>query len=192
MRHINPRLSQDKITYSDEQFTDLIKKKDLKAFEVLYENYSAALYGVIYRIVNSEELAQDLLQESFVKIWKNTGSYDPSKGRLFTWMLNIARNTAIDAVRSKQFRQDSQIQSIDNSVYSVNKRSKVTTPVDHIGVKEALPQLKEEHRLIIDMLYFGGYTQDEVSKELNVPLGTVKTRARAAIQHLREILKISI
>jgi RNA polymerase sigma factor (sigma-70 family) len=168
----------------------LLKKRDMNAFGVLYDNYSAALYGVIFRIVNSEEVAQDLLQEAFVKIWKNAESYDAAKGRLFTWMLNIARNTAIDATRSKQFRQDAKIQSIDNSVGTVNRQSKVFTPVNHIGVKEVLGKLKEEHRIIIDMLYFGGYTQDEVAKELNMPLGTVKTRSRAAIQQLRELLNV--
>lgn len=168
----------------------LLKQKDMKAFEALYDNYSAALFGVVSRIVNSEELAQDILQESFIKIWKSIEGYDPSKGRLFTWMLNIARNTAIDTVRSKQYRQEGQIRSIEDSVYSVNKQSKINTPVDHIGVKEALPQLSEEHRLVLDMLYFGGYTQEEAAKELNLPLGTLKTRARAAIRHLRDILKI--
>lgn len=169
---------------------DLLKKKDETAFGVLYDNYSAALYGVITRIIENEEAAQDILQEVFVKIWKNAGSYDAGKGRLFTWMLNIARNAAIDATRSKQFRQGSQIRSIEDSVSTVNRQSKIITPVDHIGIKDVLDKLKDEHRIIIDMLYFGGYTQEEVSQELNMPLGTVKTRSRAAIQHLRELLNI--
>jgi RNA polymerase sigma factor (sigma-70 family) len=169
---------------------DLLKQKDPQAFSVLYDNYSAALYGVISRVIENEEAAQDLLQEAFVKIWKSAGSYDPAKGRLFTWMLNIARNTAIDATRSKQYKKSAQIRSLEDSVNTVNRQSRVITPVDHIGIKEAIAQLKEEYRQVIDMLYFGGYTQDELAKELGMPLGTVKTRSRAAIQQLRELLNI--
>lgn len=180
------------MTYSEDQLVVLLKQEDMKAFELLYDNYSAALYGVISRIVPAEEAAQDILQESFVKIWKSIAGYDSSKGRLFTWMLNIARNTAIDTVRSKQYRQDWKNQSIDNSVLSVNSQSRVVTSVDHIGVKDVLLQLKEEYRVILEMLYFGGYTQEEAARELDLPLGTLKTRTRAAIRQLREILKVNV
>jgi RNA polymerase sigma-70 factor (ECF subfamily) len=169
----------------------LLKQRDEAAFAVLYDNYSAAIFGVISRIITDEESARDLLQEVFVKIWKSSASYDASKGRLFTWMLNIARNTAIDATRSKQFKKNAQIRSIEDSVNTVNRQTRVITPTDHIGIKEVLTSLKEENRIIIEMLYFDGYTQEEVSKELNMPLGTVKTRSRAAIQQLRELLKIN-
>lgn len=177
-------------TYTEEQLVALLKQRNEAVFSTLYDNYSAAIYGVISRIIADEESARDLLQEVFVKIWKNAESYDASKGRLFTWMLNIARNAAIDATRSRQFRKSAQIRSIEDSVNTVNRQSRITTPTDHIGLKEVLSKLKEENRIIIDMLYFGGYTQEEVSKELNMPLGTVKTRSRAAIQQLRELLKI--
>lgn len=168
----------------------LVRDRNTDAFSSLYDNYSAALYGVILKIVSVEEQAQDILQDAFVKIWKNFSSYDSAKGKLFTWMLNIARNTAIDAMRSKQGKMEGKIQSIDNSVYEVNTQTKVVTGVDHIGLKDVIKKLRSEYVVLIDMVYFKGYTQEEISQELNIPLGTVKTRIRTALNQLREVLKV--
>lgn len=182
---------KSKKKYTEDESIELLKSKGEDAFNILYDNYSAALYGVISKIVIAEEIAEDVLQEAFVKIWKNSTQYEPSKGRLFTWMLNIARNMAIDTVRSKQFRVDQAIQKIDNSVgIPNNTHLHVYNSVDHIGIKEVVERLNPDHKVIIDMAYFGGYTQDEISRELNIPLGTVKTRSRMALGHLREMLKI--
>ncbi len=167
----------------------LLKRKDGAAYSLLYDNYSASLYGVITRVVVAEEIAQDVLQEVFIKIWKNIDSYDSSKGRLFTWMLNIARNASIDYARSRQSKVESKIQDIENSVYEINSRTSTRINTDVIGVKEEVAKLKEDYRVLIDMIYFGGYTQEETAKELNIPLGTVKTRVRAAIIKLRVTLK---
>ncbi len=175
--------------YSEEELVTLIRNKNTEAFKSLYDNYSSALYGVILKVVEIEELAQDILQDSFVKIWKSFSSYDSSKGRLFTWMLNISRNTAIDALRSKHGKMEGKIQSIDNSVYEVNAQTKVTTNIDQIGLKDVLKKLKNEHLILIELVYFKGYTQEEISQELAMPLGTVKTRIRTALNQLREILK---
>jgi RNA polymerase sigma factor (sigma-70 family) len=168
---------------------DLLKKRDESGLRLLYDYYSQALYGIIFRIVSDQELAEDLLQDAFVKIWKNIDSYDASKGRLYTWLLNIARNTAIDATRSKAFRDGGQIQSIEDNVYSVDRKHNSVTGVDHIGLNKVLDQLKPEQRQLIDLLYFGGYTQSEVAEELSIPLGTVKTRVKAAMTRLRELLQ---
>src|ERR1700739_1924920 len=156
---------------------------------VLYDNYSAALLGVIFRIVDSSEAAEDILQEVFIKIWKNISSYDRSKGKLFTWLINIARNAAIDSMRVKDYAIKSKIQSIDNSVRSINRQYNVSTQVDHIGLKTLVDKLKPEYKVLVDKLYFEGYTQEEAAEELGIPLGTVKTRIRAAINHLREVMK---
>ncbi|MFL5763906.1 MAG: RNA polymerase sigma factor [Bacteroidia bacterium] len=178
-----------KIKYTEDELVSLLKNKDVAAYNALYDNYSAALYGVITRIVPAEEIAEDLLQDVFVKIWKSIESYDAGKGRLFTWMLNIARNSSIDYVRSRQSRAESKIQDISNSVYEVNKQSTASVNTDTIGLKEQVVKLKDDYRILIDLIYFKGYTQEETAKELNIPLGTVKTRVRAAIMHLRETMK---
>lgn len=172
--------------YTEQDLVQLLKQKEKDAFSYLYDNYSAALYGIVLRVLNQdEETAQDILQEAFVKIWKNIDNYDTSKGTLFTWMLNIARNTAIDKLRS--IKRVS-IQSIDDNVHSVNEQHQTLTREDDIGVKDVLKKLRPEYKVVIDMAYFGGYTQEEISDELKMPLGTVKTRTRAALTELRNFL----
>lgn len=172
--------------------TDLVlalKNKDKVAFSYLYDNYSNALFGVIDRITQSNEIAEDVLQESFVKIWKNIDFYASDKGSIFTWMLNICRNMAIDTVRSKAYKNESMNQNVEDNVYSVDRKEQVEAKVDHIGLKAIVSKLKPEHKLLIDKIYFEGYTQDEAAKELAIPLGTVKTRLRAAISQLRTVIK---
>lgn len=180
-----------KIIIPEEQLVQLLKNKDRAAFTTLYDNYCNALYGVVFRIVNDEPLAQDILQEVFVKIWKNIEFYDASKGRLFTWLMNVTRNTAIDKYRSQEFRHQAKNQKMEDSVNQVNMVSTVNTKVDHIGLKEQISQLKPEYIQMIDLLYFQGYTHEEVAKEFNIPLGTVKTRIRSAIMQLRQKLEVS-
>jgi len=167
-----------------------LKAKEKQAFSYLYDNYSDALYGVINRIVLSNEIAGDVLQEVFVKIWKNIDNYSREKGSIFTWMMNISRNAAIDQIRSRQYQNEAQNQSIENFVYDIDKTEQATSQVDHIGLKEVLTKLKPEHKILIDKVYFEGYTHEEISQELDMPLGTVKTRIRAAMQHLRQILNV--
>ena len=170
--------------HKDEAFIARLKERSEAAFSQLYDNYSGALYGVLVRMLNNEELAQDALQEGFVKIWKNIDSFDPGRGNLFTWMLNIVRNHAIDQLRSKNLKQ--KIQKLDDNVRNINKSNNTAIDDDHILVKELVDKLKPEHKQLIEMAYFMGYTQEELAEELNMPLGTVKTRARAALSQLRK------
>lgn len=172
--------------YTEAELVNLLKQNDKVAFSYLYDNYSAALFGIILKILNQDkEISEDLLQEVFIKIWKKIDTYDSIKGTLFTWMLNIARNTAIDKVRSLK---NISIQSLDNNVHIVDKIHQHKSVEDKIGIKEVVNKLKPEYKSIIDLAYFGGYTQEEISEELNLPLGTVKTRARAALSELRKVI----
>lgn len=173
---------------NEESLVLALKAKDREAFNYLYDHYCNALFGVIDRIVQSKEIASDVLQEAFVKIWKNIDSYSAEKGSLYTWMLNVCRNMAIDTTRSKQYKKETQNQNIDDYVNVINKNEQVTSKVDHIGLKEVVEKLKPEQKLLIDKIYFEGYTHEEASKELDIPLGTVKTRVRAAIMQLRSVL----
>jgi RNA polymerase sigma-70 factor (ECF subfamily) len=172
-----------KTKIEEEDLIRLLAGREKQGIEILYDNYSAALYGVIQRIVVSDEIAEEVLQETFLKIWNNFAQYDPSKGRLFTWMVNICRNLAIDKVRSKDFVNQNKNQSIDNAV-SLSDHKTSFDP-DLIGVRDIVKKLEPEYRQIIDLLYFKGYSQSEAAEKLNIPLGTVKTRSRAAIQRLR-------
>lgn len=176
------------IRYTEEELISRLRAKDAAAFSYLYDNYSGAIYGVIFRHFEDQEQSEDILQETFVKIWKNIASYDESKGRLYTWMLNIARNLAIDHKRSRSFKSSEKNQSLDVSVNAVNSSGSAAFNTDKIGLKETVAKLKPESQTIIELLYFKGYTQDEVSKELNMPLGTVKTRTRSALIELRKLM----
>jgi RNA polymerase sigma-70 factor (ECF subfamily) len=170
----------------EETLVELLRQQNTKAFGILYDNYSAALYGIILRIVGSQEIAEDVLQDAFVKIWKNFSQYDSSKGKLFTWMVNLARNLAIDKIRSKDFSNAAKNQSIDKLVSFVDFKSTTSQNPDVIGLKKLVEELNPEQKTLIDLLYFGGFTQAEVAEKLGIPIGTVKTRARMAIMNLRK------
>ena len=168
----------------------LIHKKDEKAFTYLYDMYSKSLFSVINVLVKNREEAEDVLQEVFVKIWKNIDSYNESKGRFYTWILNIARNTSIDKLRSKNFNDSQKKLSSDNFVHLLDDSNKLTNKIDAIGIQEFVKKLKPKCIQIIDLLFFKGYTQQEASEELNIPLGTVKTNNRNCINDLRLYLKL--
>lgn len=175
--------------YTEEDFVKLLQSGAADGFGVLYDRFSGALMGVVMKVIGNRELAEDVLQEAFVKIWDKRSTYDASKGRLYTWMLNITRNTAIDAARNKHIKIASKIRNVEDSVHSINKQSDIRQQEDSIGINELVDMLLPEQKAIVDLMYFGGMTQDEVSQELNLPLGTVKTRARAALMKLREKFK---
>jgi RNA polymerase sigma factor (sigma-70 family) len=175
--------------YTEEELVIQLRQQDSQAFEYLYDNYSPALYGIIYKMVEDKELAEDILQESFVKIWNNFTAYSAEKGRLFTWMLNLTRNLTIDHLRSKGYKKQQKIYSDDKSVNSITDSSDAISRMDALGIRKHLSNLKEDEKRIIDLAYFDGFTQDEISKKLGIPLGTVKTRMRTAIIRLRQVLQ---
>lgn len=172
--------------YSEPELVTALRRKDDEAFGYLYDHYAGALYNVIRQIVGDLDLSNDVLQEAFVNIWRRIDQYDESKGRLFTWMLNVARNAAIDKTRSKGFQQSSKIQPLmdGDGVYA-----SVKPGVDDYGLKRVLAKLKDEQRLLIDLSYFQGYTHEQIAKALDIPLGTVKTRIRSALTQLRNFLQ---
>jgi len=173
---------------TQEELIPLLLKKDDRSFTLLYDNYSKSLYGVIFTLIKDREEAEDVLQEVFVKIWKNIDSYNDSKGRLYTWMLNIARNTSIDKLRSKGFNNNLKNLSADNFVHILDDNSKAINQIDAIGIKEFIKKLKPKCIQIIDLLFFKGYTQQETSDELEIPLGTVKTQNRNCMNELRLLI----
>lgn len=165
----------------------MLANRETKALEILYDNYAAVMYSVINRIIKNEAISEDVLQESFLKIWNNFGQYDPAKGRLFTWMVNICRNLSIDKVRSKEFSNQNKNQTIENTVSNTDSLETASFNPDTIGLKEIVRKLEPDYRIIIDLLFFEGYSQSEAAEKLNIPLGTVKTRSRAAIQKLKKL-----
>jgi RNA polymerase sigma-70 factor (ECF subfamily) len=181
-----------KRTYTQEELVPLLLQKNQEAFSYLYDNYSKALFGVVYAVVPNQEDAEDILQVLFVKIWKNIESYDAAKGRLYTWMLNLARNLAIDHTRSKHQKAKAKIQNVSDSVYELRNQATENAANDFLGFNAILNELKSDHKEIIDLIYYKGFTHEQASKELNLPLGTVKTKVRQAITILKELTKKEI
>ncbi|MFP5042104.1 RNA polymerase sigma factor [Parasediminibacterium sp. JCM 36343] len=173
--------------YSETELVLLLKQRSHTAYGYLYDNYGGALLSVIHNIVADIELANDVLQEVFVKIWRQIESYDDTKGRLFTWMLNISRNASIDTVRSKGYQNSQQNSELTEATFDAGGTTQLQTDV--IGLRKVVHQLKEDYKVLVELAYFQGYTQDEISKILNIPLGTVKTRLRNALIQLRTIIK---
>ena len=165
-----------------------VQQGDQHALATLYDAYGGALHGIILRVVRNTDLAQEVLQDTFVKIWCNAGGYDPAKGRPFTWMMNIARNTAIDMVRSAGVRHSASIRSLDDHVYGTGHDG-LREQMDDAGVRDVVGKLKPEHRELIDMAYYQGYSQQEIADNTGLPLGTVKSRTRSALLELRTLLK---
>ncbi len=171
-----------------EKLVEQFKAKDIQAFEKLYEMYHHSIHGVIVNIVKKHDVAEEVMQDVFVKIWQKSDSYSKQKGRFFTWILNIARNAAIDTVRSKGYKTEKQNLSTDSFVDTIAGHDRLEHTTDAIGIKKFVEQLTETCKAIIDLLYFKGFTQSEASETLEIPIGTVKTRNRSCIKSLRAIV----
>ena len=166
------------------------QQKDIKAYEKLYNMYGDSISGVVSAIVKNDDVAQEITQDVFIKIWNSSASYSSKKGRFFTWILNIARNAAIDYTRSKKFKQSKQNLNSDFFVDIIATNESLENSTDAIGLKEFVSKLADKCKTIIELLYFKGFTQKEASEELNMPIGTIKTRNRTCIGELRTMLGV--
>lgn len=173
-----------------ETLIEQFQNKDAKAFESLYEMYNESIFGVINTIVKNDDIATEILQDVFIKAWNKSDSYTTKKGRFFTWLLNIARNAAIDKVRSKAYKNTQQNQDIDFFVHSIESNDNLDQKINAIGIRKYIGKLAEKCKQIIDYIYFKGYTQKETAETLEIPLGTVKTRNRNCISELRKVLNV--
>jgi RNA polymerase sigma factor (sigma-70 family) len=168
----------------EDKLISLLKSNNEKAFHYLYDHYSGAIYGTLLKMVRDESIAQDLMQEVFTKVWNHIGSFRPDRGRLFTWMMQITRHTAIDKLRSNQSRPN-----MEDLSRIQNKQELSQAGEQHeynIDITKVLNLLTPERKNLIDMIYLQGYTQEETAALLELPLGTVKTKARSALQELKK------
>ena len=186
MAYLSNRLSEV-TTYNEAELLQGLQAHDEQAFSYLYDHYSKALFAVILPFVQQQDVAEDILQEVFVKVWQHIQSYNESKGRLYTWMLNIARNHAIDRIRSKDFNNQSKTTALPVNVYN---NADGDSKIGDVGLKKTLSNLPDDSRVLLELAYFQGYTHDEIAKITGLPLGTIKTRLRNTIIKLRKILTI--
>ena len=171
-----------------ETLVSKFQQKDERAFESLYNMYSESMHGVIYNIVRDHDIAQEVMQDVFIKAWHKADSYNATKGRFFTWILNISRNAAIDKTRSKSFKNSSKNLNADYFVDILPTQDNLDNSTDAIGIAKFVGKLAEKCKKVIDLLYFKGYTQKEASETLDMPIGTIKTHNRNCIKELREMV----
>lgn len=164
----------------------MLQKKDDQGLSFVYRKYSAAIYGIILRIVKDKEASEEVLQQTILNVWNRFDTYNPQKSALFTWISRIARNAAIDKTRLKSYQNQKRSESLDSIVYLKDTQEQVGPKVD---VSRLTQNLEEKYKIVLDKIYLEGYTQSEVAKELDIPLGTVKTRLKKALSILREELK---
>lgn len=157
------------------------------AIDSLYDRYSDVLYGIILRVVKDEMTAMDVLQDSFVKIWQKADQYDPNKSKLFTWLLQVARNTAIDQLRSDKKSGEREIQMTDPIVNRIKEEG---PDPDALDVQDHVKKLDPKYQEVIEALFFKGLTQQEASEYLDIPLGTVKTRLKIALRQLKDVFGV--
>lgn len=172
------------VTAIEKEIVDLLQNGDKKAINLLYEYYADSLYGVIQKIISDEDTAQDVLQETFVKIWRYAKKYDSSKAKLFTWLYRIAYNTAIDKVRSQKNKSGNEVQLETSAVYKITSNE---LNQDVMDIKKHLSSLDEKYQIVINALFFEGMTQQEASDELDIPLGTIKSRLKIGLRELKKI-----
>lgn len=172
------------ISAIEKEIVSLLKSGDKRAITLLYDNYADALYGVVKKIISDDEVARDVLQESFVKIWRYAKKYDATKAKLFTWLYRIAYNTAIDKVRSLKNKTEKEVQIEVSTVYKVTSNE---LNQDVLDLKKHLKTIDEKYQIVINALFFEGMTQQEASDELDIPLGTIKSRLKIGLRELKKI-----
>lgn len=176
-----------KLRLSEDKLVEGLKNMDETAMSALYRMYSDSLYRVISTIVVVEEVAEDLLQETFIKIWKSFKQYDPGKGRLYTWMARLARNLSIDYLRSVNYRNFTVSENISESTQQIDQKFQVSYNPELIGVRDMTNILNEDQRAALDLIYFKGYTHVQAAEELNITVGILRSRLQSSITELRKI-----
>jgi len=175
--------------YTEHELVKLLRSNDKHAFEYLYDNYAPALYGIICKIIKDQDEASDVMQDAFLKIWRCIGLYNSDKGTLFTWILNIARNTAIDKLRlNMKFANNLELGGV--AEIDLARTMVVRQPESSIDLRNFVDKLLPEKKLLIDVVYFQGYTHEEASEYLGIPLGTVKSRIRSALEDMRRVFEL--
>ncbi|CAN5632336.1 sigma-70 family RNA polymerase sigma factor [soil metagenome] len=182
------------VEFSDAEVIALIAARDTRALEVLYDRYSRVVYSFSLRIVADPQLAEEILQEVFFRVWQQGAGFQSTRGSLITWLLSITHNLSIDEVR-KRNRRPKRADSADPELVLSSIADEGISIDDEVwlsgvrsAIKAALRQLPREQADVIELAYFRGLTQREIAEALKQPLGTVKTRMRLGLQKLREQL----
>ena len=180
----------------DEDLMERLGRRDLGAFEALYDRYGDLVYSVSLRIVGDSYVAEDVTQDVFLRVWRRPEQFDFSRGRFVTWLMSVARNRSIDQRRSQSRRMRHEAAPSGEEDEDVlpaepgrdDPALAAVLSEERAAVRQAMEVLPPEQRLAIQLAYFGGLTQQEIANKLGQPLGTVKTRIRLAMQKMRRVL----
>ncbi len=189
-------LEQAERNKEDLALIERVQRRDEHALAKLYDRYAQLLYTLALRIVSTSEEAEDVLQDVFLQIWNRSNTYLKERGTVYSWVVTLTRNKAIDRVRSKRYKQQSKEVKLDDAAYVAE--SQTTNPHQAVLLREyqeivtaAQKRLSNVETKILDLSYYGGYSQTEIAKMLKMPLGTVKTKMRQAILKLRQVVRPS-
>lgn len=178
---------------SDEALLSAIAGGAVWAMDSLYQRYSRILYSLAYRMVADHQIAEDLLQDSFLSVWKRSTSYSPQAGAARSWLISIVHHRAIDHLR--RVRRRSVVQEAPLEEIDFDERSAVADAWDEVWhsvqssqVRAALMKIPTEQRMVIELAYFQGWTHTEIAEGTQTPLGTVKARMRLGLNHLKRAL----
>lgn len=181
------------MTKTDAELYTGAQSGDRQALECLYDKYEKLLYSYAYKMTSSHELSEEIIQDVFVKVWQKKGAYDASKGKLSTWLITITRYSAIDILRKQKqnnFEYDEQTDSDNPSEhFHSNVEKAVEAGEDQEIIQRAMTELNKDQQKIITLFYFNAYSQSQIAKSLNIPLGTVKSRIRLALGNLKKSMK---
>jgi RNA polymerase sigma-70 factor, ECF subfamily len=179
---------------TDPDLAARIKRRDPQAMADLYDRYGRLAYSLILRIVRDREMAEDLVQETFLRVWTRAQAFDSARGALGPWLLAVARNRAIDYIRSadgRMARSTFEIVEMENPALFANLEKEVTTSDQARRIHQALGKLNPNQRTVIELAYFEGLSQTEMAEKIGQPLGTIKTWVRTALKNLRDELGVA-
>ena len=184
-----PLLRSEQPNDNDVELLKAIAAKNEAALGQLYDRYRLILFGVLIRILNNREEAEDVLQEVFLQVWRRAADFDENRGRPFTWLVTLARSRGIDRLRSLASRERVAVAGANEAPEEVSDAAMDAIRSEQRGVVNgALSQLPDEQKQPLMLAYFDGLTQSEIALQLGAPLGTVKTRMRTGMIKLRELL----
>lgn len=177
---------------ADEELIALARERDADAFEVIFDRHGGPAYSLAYRMCGERELAEDVVQETFVAVWRGIGNYQPERGSLRNWLLTAVRNRMIDAFRTRAAKQSSDVPDDDLTARLAGPSdtyAEVAALADAAAVRAALADLPEDQRTVIELAFFAGLSHSEIAAQLHLPAGTVKGRMRLGLTKLSLTLR---
>ncbi len=177
---------------AEARIIEMLRARDPEGLAAAYDLYARSAFALLVRITRDKTFAEDLLQEVFLRLWNHAREFDANRGSLGIWMMSIARNIAIDHMRSARTRFATRLHTIENAdapCFAVNPGSPESRIDNRDTIREAFTALSPDEKRVMELAYFDGFSQTEIADHLQAPLGTVKSRTRSALQRLRAAIK---